>query len=271
VSAVGYQQDSGVAHITLDDADRGNPLNQYTVDCLARAVRRARADDVHVVVLRAAGRAFCVGGDVSAFGAAEDPEQLVDDLAESLHRVLSDLERMDAIVVSAVHGVAAGAGVALAAAADVVLAASSARFTLAYTKIGLSPDGGSSLLTATIGLHRALRLALLNPVLSAQEAHAMGLVAAVHPDAELADAVDGVVALLRAGSRPAQVAAKRLMRAAATPGAETARRREALSIRTLAAAPDGREGVAAFLAKRTPYFPSGRRAAADPDERTALL
>jgi 2-(1,2-epoxy-1,2-dihydrophenyl)acetyl-CoA isomerase len=256
VSLVAYEQHDGVARIQLTNGNRGNPLAQAAVDELARAVRRARADDVHVVVLSAQGRAFSVGGDVLAFAAAEDTEQMVDDLAESLHRVVSDLHRMDAVVVSAVQGTAAGAGVSLAAAADLVIAAASARFTLAYTKIGFSPDGGSSLLTASIGLHRALHLALLNPVVTADEARAMGLVSQVHPDDELDAAVEGVVGVLRSGSRTAQVAAKRLLREVATPGAEAALRRETLSIRARAASPDGREGVAAFLEKRAPAFPS---------------
>jgi 2-(1,2-epoxy-1,2-dihydrophenyl)acetyl-CoA isomerase len=256
VDTVTYEQAAGVARIRLCDGDRGNPLDQGTVDALARAVRRARADDVHVVVLSAEGRAFSVGGDVAAFAAAADVEQLVDDLAETLHRVVSDLHRMDAVVVSVVHGVAAGAGVSLASAADLVIAGGSARFTLAYTKLGFSPDGGSSLLTASVGLHRGLHLALLNPVLSADEARAMGLVAQVHPDDDLGSAVEDVVRLLRSGSRTAQVAAKRLLRETATPGAEAALRRETVSIRARAASPDGREGVAAFLGKRVPDFPS---------------
>jgi 2-(1,2-epoxy-1,2-dihydrophenyl)acetyl-CoA isomerase len=259
VSLVTYEQHNGIAWIRLSDGARGNPLNQAMAEALARAVRRARSEDVHVVILCADGRAFCVGGDVAAFASAEDTEQLVDDLAETLHRVVSDLQRMDAVVLSVVQGTAAGAGVALAAAADLVIAGRSARFTLAYTKIGFSPDGGSSLLTSSVGLHRALQLALLNPVLSAEEAQAMGLVAQVHPDEELESAVDHVVRALRFGSRTAQVAAKRLLRESASPGAEAALRRETLSIRARAASPDGREGVAAFLEKRPPVFPSAAR------------
>lgn len=256
MSLVGYELGGGAARITLQAPDRGNPLDPPMAAELLRAVRRARADDARVVVLRGEGRAFSFGGDVGAFAAADDPEQLVDDLAETLHRTVSDLHRMDAVVVAAVHGTAAGAGVPLAAAADVVLAAASARFTLAYTRIGLSPDGGSSLLTASLGLHRALHLALLNPVLTAEQARAAGLVAEVHPDHELDAAVDRVVAQLLAGSRTAQVAAKRLLREVAVPWEEGALRRETLSIRACAASPDGREGVAAFVAKRRPDFPT---------------
>ena len=253
---VRYQLTGGAARITLAVPDRGNALDPAMAADLLRAVRRARADDARVVVLRGEGPAFSFGGDVGAFAAADDPEQLVDDLAETLHRTVSDLHRMDAVVVSAVHGTAAGAGVALAAAADIVLAGVSARFTSAYTNIGLSPDGGSSLLTASLGLHRSLHLALLNPVLTAAQAQAAGLVAEVHPDDELDDALDRVVTTLLAGSRTAHVAAKRLLREVATPWAEGALRRETLSIRACAAGPDGREGVQAFVAKRRPSYPS---------------
>ncbi|MEQ3552651.1 enoyl-CoA hydratase-related protein [Pseudonocardia nematodicida] len=256
MSAVYYEQNSGVARITLDAPERGNPLNPTSVAELADAVRRARADDSHVVVLSATGDTFCVGGDLTAFAGADDVEHMIDDLAEALHRVISDLHRIAAVVVSVVQGTTAGAGVPLAAAADLVLASTSARFTLAYTGVGLSPDGGTSLLTASLGLHRTLRLALLNPVVTAEEAHALGLVAEVHPDDELDAAVEATVAGLRRGSRSAQIAAKRLLREAATPGEEAALRRETLSIRALAASPDGREGVAAFLAKRAPGYPS---------------
>ncbi|MFB7085244.1 enoyl-CoA hydratase/isomerase family protein [Streptomyces sp. NPDC056296] len=258
METVSYERSDSIARICLRGGARGNPLDQATVDALAHSVRRARADQAHVVVLSSAGPAFSFGGDVSAIAAAEDTEQTVEDLAESLHRIVSDLHRMDAIVVSVVRGTAAGAGVPLAAAADLVLAGSSARFVLAYTNIGFSPDGGSSLLTASIGLHRALHLTLLNPVLSAAEALSMGLVTQVHPDEQLDSAAEEVVRLLRAGSRTAQVASKRLLREAATPGAEAALRRETLSVRARAASLDGREGVAAFLAKRAPDFPSSR-------------
>lgn len=255
MTAVAYTQENRIARITLR-GEQGNPLDQATMSELAHAVRRARADDVHIVVLSSQGRAFSVGGDVSAFAAADDTEQMVDDLAETLHRAISDLHRMNAIVVSVVTGAAAGAGLALAAAADLVIASTSAKFTMAYTGIGFSPDGGSSLLPATLGLHRALRLALLNPVLTAEEAHQVGLVAYLCEDDAIDAHVEQIVQQLRAGSRSAQVAAKRLMRETATPGAEAALRRETLSIRTLADSPDGREGVAAFLEKRTPKFTS---------------
>jgi 2-(1,2-epoxy-1,2-dihydrophenyl)acetyl-CoA isomerase len=251
-----YDLSDGAARITLCRPERGNALDLAVVDALASAVRQARRDDARAVVLQAVGRAFCVGGALDAFAAAPDREHFIDDLAEALHRVVSDLQRMDAVVVAAVQGTAAGAGVPLAAAADIVLAARSARFTMAYTKVGLTPDGGSSLLTASLGLHAALRLALLNPEATAEQLQAAGLVAAVYDDEHLGEEVDRTVAGLLAGSRPAQVAAKRLFRAVATPYAEGALRRESLAIREAAASVDGHEGVDAFLARRAPRFPS---------------
>lgn len=244
----------GAATITLAAGDAGNPLNAESLSSLEALVRRARHDDARVVVLRAEGKAFSVGGDLAAIATADDPQLYIDRLAETIHRTVSDLARMDAVVVSAVQGVAAGAGVPLAAAADIVLAAESARFTLAYTKIGFTPDGGSSLLTGSLGLHRALHLALLNPVLTAAEAKEQGLVAQVHPGGELDDAVDAVVRQLLSGSRSAQVGAKRLLRNQVEAHPEGAMRLETLAIREAVVSPDGLEGVRAFLGKRPPVF-----------------
>lgn len=258
---VDYTCADGVARITLVDADRGNPVHADSVAELFEAVRRARADGARVILLTSTGRFFSVGGDLAAFAGADDVGAYIDDLADALHRVVSELMRAEAIVVSAVQGAAAGAGFPLAAAADVVLAAESARFSLGYTRVGLSVDGGTSLLVHTLGLHRALRLALLNDVLSAAEAQAAGLVARVVPDAELGAATEEWVARLASGPATAQAATKRLLRESADAAPERALRREALGIRSAAESSDGREGVAAFLAKRPPEF--GRAAEAD--------
>ena len=251
---VRFEYADGVARITLADADRGNPINLASVAELHAAVRNAGKDQARVIVLAAEGRFFSVGGDLGAFAGSDDVTVFIDDLAEALHRVVSELVRADAIVVSAVQGTAAGAGFPLAAAADIVIAADNAKFSLAYTKVGLSPDGGSSLLVNTLGLHRTLRLAILGDLLTAQEAHAAGLVARVVPVTELAETVEGIVAGLASSSAAANGAAKRLLREIAAPTPETALRKESLSIRTLAGSPDGVEGVAAFVEKRAPKF-----------------
>ncbi|GAB7002849.1 enoyl-CoA hydratase-related protein [Nocardioides sp. AN3] len=251
---VDYELRDGAAWITLTAGDRGNTLTIASGTQLLAAVRRARDDHARVIVLRASGRFFSAGGDIGGFAAMDNVVDGLDDLAELLHRIISELVRSEAVVVSAVHAIAAGAGFPLAAAADIVLAAESARFTLGYTRIGLSVDGGSSQLVHTLGLHRALRLALLNDMLSAAEAQAAGLVARVVPDDSLETVTDEVVAGLLAGPAGAQADVKRLMREAAEASPESALRRETLAIRSNAARPDGREGVAAFLEKRAPHF-----------------
>jgi 2-(1,2-epoxy-1,2-dihydrophenyl)acetyl-CoA isomerase len=251
---IDYELRDGAAWLTLAAGDRGNTLTLESGLELLAAVRRAHAEAARVIVLRASGRFFSAGGDIAGFAALSDVTSGIDDLAECLHRVISELVRSDAVVVSAVHAVAAGAGFPLAAAADLVLAGESARFTLGYTKIGFSIDGGSSQLVHTLGLHRTLRLALLNDVLTAAEAYDAGLVARVVPDNELAALTEQVVADLLAGPAAAQADVKRLMREAVEPSPEAALRRETLAIRRNATTPDGREGVAAFLEKRPPHF-----------------
>jgi len=246
--------DGPVARVDLAEPHRGSPLTLETVARLADGVGSAEAADCRIVVISSTGRAFSVGGDIKAFAAAPDPGAYIDELAQALHDVILRLHGMDAIVVSLVKGVAAGAGFPLAAAADLVLASDSATFTLAYNKIGLTPDGGSSLLTSTLGLHRTMYLALLNPLMTAAQAHQAGLVSAVYPDEEFDSEVQHVIDTLAAGSRSAQVATKRLLRHRATGDAEHDLDLERRTISAAANSPDGHEGVRAFLAKRAPEF-----------------
>lgn len=251
---VDYALADGAARITLTAGDRGNPIEPVATRQLHEAVLRAKADGARVIVLAAEGRFFSVGGDLSAFAGADDPSALLLDLAESVHRIVTELVRGDAIVVSVVHGTAAGGGFPLAAAADIILAADTAKFSLAYAKVGLSPDCGGSLLVHTLGLHRVLRLALLGDLLTAQQAYDAGLVARVVPAAELAATADDVVGQLLAGSPQALAAAKRLARTVVDPAPEAALRREAETISALAGTPNGQEGIAAFLEKRPASF-----------------
>lgn len=251
---VTYDHVDGISWITLSNGDRGNPIHTSMVAELHQAVARARRDRARVIVLQAEGTFFSVGGDLGAFAAQDDVGQFIDELAESLHRVVLELVQHPAIVVSAVQGTAAGAGFPLAAAADIVVAASSAKFTLGYTKVGLSVDGGTSLLVHSLGLHRTLRLALLNDVLSADDALAAGLVARVFADGELSDGVRALAERLCAGPAGALSATKRLVRDAAEAAPERALRAETRSIRVRAAEPDGLEGVRAFTEKRSATF-----------------
>lgn len=254
VSLINYSYANRIATVTMVAGDQGNSINFDLVSQLLAAIRQAHRDEAAVIVLAAQGRFFSVGGDLAAFGAADDMADFIDDLASQLHRVVLELQTSDAIVVAGVQGTAAGAGFSLVGAADVIVAADSAKFTFGYTKVGLSPDGGTSMMVASLGLHRMLRLALLNEVLTAHEAAEMGLVTQVVPAAELEATVEQIAAQLAAGSASAQAATKRLLRGYTHPDAPTSLRAETVAIRSQAGHGDGREGVTAFLEKRRPNF-----------------
>jgi 2-(1,2-epoxy-1,2-dihydrophenyl)acetyl-CoA isomerase len=254
MTQIGYDCRNRIGWITLREGDRGNAFTADVADELFAAVWAAERDGAVVLVLRAEGRFFSVGGDLTGFADTAILPEVMDDLTSQAHRIISHLTRSDLVVLSAVQGTAAGIGFPLAMAADLVVAADTARFTLGYTKVGLTGDGGTGLLVRSIGLHRTLRLALLNDVLTAEDAYAMGLLARVFPAAELDAGVAELAAHLATGSRGAQAGIKRIVRAAALPDLET---QLALEARTMTAATrdsDALEGVSAFLAKRPARF-----------------
>jgi 2-(1,2-epoxy-1,2-dihydrophenyl)acetyl-CoA isomerase len=245
----------GVAHLRID-APPGNAISPAVVGALnEQAVALAQRDDVRVVVLATAGRTFCVGGDIGHFAAAADPLATVRELAAEFHAALLALAELDAPIVTRVQGAAAGGGLSLALAGDLVIAGASASFSAAYTRIGLSPDGGMSWrLPRLVGAGRAAELMLTNRRVSAEEAERISLVSQVVPDEELDARVGALAAALADGPAPAQAAVRRLLASSATATFEEQLEREAESIARLAASPQGREGVAAFLEKRPPDF-----------------
>ncbi|PRC49000.1 enoyl-CoA hydratase, partial [Mycobacterium sp. ITM-2017-0098] len=138
-----------------------------------------------VVVVGGAGRFFCAGGDLKDFASAPSRGRHIKGVADDLHRAISTFARMDAVVITAVNGTAAGAGFSLAVTGDLVLAAQSASFTMAYTRVGLSPDGSASYhLPRLIGIAKTKQLMLTNRSLSAEEALQWGLVTEVVADEE---------------------------------------------------------------------------------------
>jgi 2-(1,2-epoxy-1,2-dihydrophenyl)acetyl-CoA isomerase len=172
-----------------------------------------------------------------------------------LHAAMSRFARMDAPVIAAVNGTAAGAGMSLVCACDLVLAAESARFTMAYTRAGLSPDGSSTyFLPRLVGLRRALELALTNRLLSAREAQEWGIVTRVVPDANLVTETESLASQLASGATMALGTAKRLLQSGWTETLETQMEHEAQSIAAIGHTADAREGITAFLEKRVPQF-----------------
>src|SRR3954466_15245321 len=165
-----------IARITLNRPDVGNALDLELATALHQAAKGLQGSDVGAVILTGAGKAFCVGGDLHYMRGADEVGDAVLRLATQFHAAIEALAALDAPVISAVRGAAAGGGMSLAIAADIVLAAESARFTMAYTAIGFPPDGGSSwTLPRLVGQRRATELMLLNPRLDAATAHHPGL------------------------------------------------------------------------------------------------
>jgi 2-(1,2-epoxy-1,2-dihydrophenyl)acetyl-CoA isomerase len=246
-----------VAHLTLDRPDRGNAIHLEMAQELAdKAARLADAPAVGVVLLRGTGQHFCFGGDVKTFATFGDRlPQYLRPVATALHLAVSRLARSDVPLVAAVQGAAAGAGMSLACAADFVLAADSARFRMAYTRIGLSVDGGSSyFLPRIVGARRALDLMLTNRTLDAAEACDWGIVTRVVPPADLDREAEAFAATLARGATGALRAAKRLVRDSWNDSLETQLEYETREIVERARSADAREGITAFVERREPRF-----------------
>jgi len=209
--------DGAVATITLNRPATFNSIDLSIAKRLQElAAEVEAADDVKVLVIEGAGRAFCAGGDLQTLGAATASDTIapvVGELLHHYHAFIAALLRMPKIVVASVQGSAAGAGLSLAFMADLCIAAEDARFTPAYAKLGVSPDGGGTVgVTAAVGPRRALQIFLTEDHFSAARALQWGLVVKVVPAAEL-KAATRELALRITQNAPAAIAAtKRLIR-----------------------------------------------------------
>jgi len=252
-----YDVRDGVGTITLNRPDAYNALNLALGRDLFHATLEADEDRaVRCVLITGAGRAFCAGGDVKDF--ADNPDRigiLIKELTTYLHGAVSRLSRAQKPVIMAVNGVAAGGGMSLALAGDLVVAAESAKFTMAYSKIAASPDGSSSyFLPRLIGLRRALELHYTNRVLSARDAMDWGLVNRVHPDAEFQGAVSALARELAQGPTLAFGRAKLLFHQSTQESLETQMELEAQAIAVSGHTEDFRNGVIAFAKKQSVSF-----------------
>lgn len=250
-----FEQTGAIARITLNRPDAANGMNGTMTRELAAAAKRCDTDTTKVVVLTGSGRFFCAGGDLKSFASAEDRGAHIKGVADDLHRAISTFARMNAVLITAVNGTAAGAGFSIAVTGDLVLAAESASFTMAYTRVGLSPDGSSSYyLPRLIGITKTKELMLTNRTLSAQEASDWGLVTEVVADAELADRATQLADQMAATAAGSNGGIKQLLLATFKNGLEEQMELEGRLIAERAGSGDGREGVDAFLAKRKPEF-----------------
>jgi 2-(1,2-epoxy-1,2-dihydrophenyl)acetyl-CoA isomerase len=252
---IDFEQSGPITRITLNRSDAANGMNDTMTRELADAAKRCDTAATKVVVITGSGRFFCAGGDLKSFAAAEARGPFIKGVADDLHRAISTFARIDAVVITSVNGVAAGAGFSLAATGDLVLAAESSSFTMAYTRAGLSPDGSSSyFLPRLIGITKTKELMLTNRTLTAQEASQWGLVTEVVPDAELAARTDELASQMATTARGSNGGVKALLLSTFANGLEEQMELEGRLIAGLADSADGREGIDAFLAKRKAEF-----------------
>lgn len=255
-SSVEVETRGAVAVVTLNRPDSSNTLNlQVAMDLLAAAMTCGRNRAVRAVVLTGAGRNFCFGGDLRGMLAkGESADAYLRELTTYLHEAISHFVRMDPPVVAAVNGTAAGAGVGLVAMSDLAVCGASAKFNMAYTGVGLTPDAGTSfLLPRAIGTKRAMEMMLLNRSLPADEALDWGLVNRVVPDDQVVTAALLLAEQLASGATQAYGRTKRLV--AHSLGAfESQMVLERETIAASAGSEEGLEGISAFLDKRKPGY-----------------
>lgn len=248
-----YAEEGGIATLTLDRPEVMNALNRTMRAEIAAAVTRAAAS-ARVIVLTGEGRAFCSGQDLADPSIAADFD-VGRVLAEEYEPMLRAIVGAPVPVIAAVNGTAAGAGANLALAADVVIAAESASFIQAFTRIGLIPDaGGTWILPRTVGFARAMGAALFADRITARQAADWGMIWACLPDDEFPAHWRARAAALAAGPGQALARVKQAMRASSGNGLDAQLALEARLQAECGATADFREGVAAFLAKRAPRF-----------------
>jgi 2-(1,2-epoxy-1,2-dihydrophenyl)acetyl-CoA isomerase len=247
----------GVAKITLNRPEAANALDlQMAKELMSAATRCDEDPAVRAVLITATGKMFCAGGDLGAFSKAGDEvPALLKEMATHLHVAISRFARMRAPVLVGVNGTAAGAGFSLACAGDLAIAAESARFTMAYTRIGLTPDGSATYyLPRLLGTRRTLELMLTNRTLGAAEAQEWGLVNRVAPDAELAERALAWAAELAAGPTEAFGGVKHLILNSTHESLESQMELETRTLADAGRTRDAREGFRAFFDKRAAKF-----------------
>jgi 2-(1,2-epoxy-1,2-dihydrophenyl)acetyl-CoA isomerase len=251
----------GVGTLTLNRPDSMNALDvALTRDFIARAAEAEADSSIRCVVLRGAGDAFQAGGDIKSFHGWIDrePEQRrseIHKMIHDMHPTVMILRRMPKPVVASVHGAAAGFGMSLMLACDLVVVAEDCVFTMAYANLGTSPDGSSTYsLPRVVGLKRAMELALLAERFDAARAYELGLVNRVVPAAELEAETMKLARRLAAGPTRAYAHTKALLNRSLQSAYEEQLQAELESFGDCVANPDFVEGVHAFVEKRKPAF-----------------
>lgn len=247
----------GIATVTLNRPDKGNAIDLGMAQRLSDVAIACDEDpSVRCVVLKAAGKMFCVGGDIGAFGAAsQSVPALLKSITTPMHSAIARFMRMEKPLVCAIQGPAAGAGLGFALMGDIVIAAKAAHFTMAYTAIGLTPDGATTwLLPRLVGMRVAQEMAATNRRITSDEAVSLGLITRALDEAQFAEDVAKTAQAFRNASTTALGTVRRLLLSSFSETLESHMETEARSISDAARGAHGREGIKAFLEKRKPLF-----------------
>ncbi|GAB3114837.1 enoyl-CoA hydratase [Aestuariicella hydrocarbonica] len=256
-STLTYDLTDGLAKITLNRPEAANGINlAMGEDLRDLAMACSTNKDIRAVLITGTGTMFCGGGDLKSFADLGDSiSEKLRELTLNLHTAITCFRRMNAPIIIAVNGTAAGAGMSLAVSGDYVFTSDKAKFTMAYTGVGLSPDGsGSYFLPRLIGMRKTQELMLTNRVLSAEEAYEWGLVNQVVSSEELVEASEALARQLASGPTQAYGSVKKLLNMSFENSLETQMEFESQFISGMSATEDGREGVQAFKEKRKPCF-----------------
>jgi 2-(1,2-epoxy-1,2-dihydrophenyl)acetyl-CoA isomerase len=251
---VRFEKDGAIATLTLDRPDRLNAMSDSMWAALYEHLGKIATDEtIRAVVLTGTGRAFCSGGDVSGMGKSDVVSGRA--RSQSRHRAIVALYNLDKPVIAAVRGAVYGIGNALAFACDLVLASDTAKFSMAFKKVGIVPDGGAIFFLAQrLGIARAKDLVYTARAVGADEALALGLATRVVPDGKLDAEAQALAQEIAESATYALAIAKKMFHALYVPTLE-----QLLEIETLASGltrltHDHQEGVAAFKEKRPPKF-----------------
>jgi 2-(1,2-epoxy-1,2-dihydrophenyl)acetyl-CoA isomerase len=248
----------GIARLRLNRPDASNGLNVELLKSLHEAILHCHAEtSVRVVLLSGEGRNFCAGGDIRTFESkGTDLPQYLREATAWLQLATAALIQLRVPVVTAVQGFAAGGGgLGLVCASDIVVAAESAKFFSGAVRVGMAPDGGSSVtLSQLVGLRQALRILLLNPTLSAAEAREIGLVTETVPDNELTNRATEIAVTLANSPTLALSATKRLVWSGLGASVEQRLAEESRTVSELSGTPDALEGLRAVIERRPPKF-----------------
>lgn len=247
----------GLGHVSFTQGQRGNPIDgQFCRELNEASIILTENRDVRAVLFTAEGAAFSYGGDIASFLPNIDVlPAMIKRWTADLHMGIARLQRMDAPMIAAVHGICAGGMAGFVAGCDIVISAQDARFVAAYTGIGYCCDAGSSVsLSQRMGSVKAKKFLLLNETLDAESALSVGLVDEVCPGAELTERAQKLSQRLANGPTQAFGEIRRLMASAGRQPLETQLEDEAQALARCASSEDAREGLTAFANKKQPAF-----------------